>query len=57
MEHVRLHSSRQRAAYYQAQADRLRLTAEAETVEKIRDELLTVARQYQELADALKPHK
>jgi hypothetical protein len=29
----------------------------AGSIEKIRDELLTVARQYQELADRLKPGK
>jgi hypothetical protein len=57
MEHTRLWPAPKRAANYQAQADRLRRMGEGETVKKIRDELLTVARQYQELADELKPHK
>ena len=45
---------RERVAHYQAQADKLRRMAGAETVERIRDELLAVARQYQELANSLK---
>ena len=42
----------QRIAHYQSEADRLRSMAEAEPT--IREELLAVARQYQQLADGLK---
>jgi hypothetical protein len=44
----------QRIAHYQSEADRLRRMAEAEPVQAIRDELLAVARQYQQLADGLR---
>jgi hypothetical protein len=44
----------QRIAHYQREADRLRSMAEAEPIEIIREELLAVARQYQQLADGLK---
>jgi hypothetical protein len=43
---------RQRAAYYLAQADRLLDMAEQESG-KLRDQLLTLAEEYQELADRL----
>ena len=42
-----------RAAHYQAEADKFRKMAEAEPVEGIREQLFSVARQYQELADSL----
>jgi len=41
---------RQRIAQDQSEADRLRRMAEAEPIEAIREELLAVARQYQQLA-------
>ena len=44
----------QRIAYYRTEADRLRRMAEAEPIKAIRDELLAVAQQYQQLADGLK---
>jgi len=44
----------QRIAHYQSEADRLRRLAGAESIEAIREELLAVARQYQQLADGLK---
>lgn len=44
----------QRIAIYRSEADRLRQMAEVEPIEAIRDELLAVARQYQQLADGLK---
>ena len=44
----------QRIAHYQSEANRLRRMAEVEPIEAIRVELLTVARQYQQLAEALK---
>ena len=44
----------QRIALYQSEAERLRRMAEAEPIEAIRDELLAVARQYENLADGLK---
>jgi hypothetical protein len=44
----------QRIAQYQSEADRLRRMAEAEPIKAIREELLAVARQYQQLADGLK---
>ena len=44
----------QRIAQYENEADRLRRMAEAEPIDAIRDELLAVARQYQQLADGLK---
>jgi hypothetical protein len=37
-----------------SEADRLRRMAAAETIATIRDKLLAVAQQYQQLADALK---
>jgi hypothetical protein len=40
----------QRIAQYESEADRLRRMAEAEPIEAIREELLAVARQYQQLA-------
>jgi hypothetical protein len=42
----------QRIAQYESEADRLRRMAEAEPIDAIRDELLAVARQYQQLAFA-----
>jgi len=47
-------SARQRAAHYEQQADRLRRMAEAEAVAQMRDQLLAVAQQYQQLAENLK---
>ena len=44
----------QRIMQYQREAERLRRMAEAEPIDAIRDELLAVARQYQQLADGLK---
>jgi len=44
----------QRIAHYQSEADRLRRMAAAETIATIRDKLLAVAQQYQQLADGLK---
>jgi len=44
----------QRIAHYKSEADRLRRMAEAEPIEAVRNELLAVARQYQQLADCLK---
>src|SRR5262249_24227722 len=44
----------QRIAHYQSEASRLRHVAEAEPIAAIREELLAVARQYQQLADGLK---
>jgi hypothetical protein len=44
----------QRIAQYESEADRLRRMAEAEPIDAIRDELLAVARQYQQLADGLR---
>jgi hypothetical protein len=44
----------QRIAQYESEADRLRHMADAEPIDAIRDELLAVARQYQQLADGLK---
>ena len=44
----------QRIAHYKSEADRLRRLADAEPIEAIREELLAVARQYQQLADGLK---
>jgi hypothetical protein len=41
-------------AHYQNEANRLRQMAEAEPIEAIRDELLAVARQYDNLAEGLK---
>ena len=43
-----------RIAQYQNEANRLRQMAEAEPIEAIRDELLAVARQYDNLAEGLK---
>jgi len=43
-----------RIAHYQSEADRLRSIAYAEPIEAIRDELLAVALQYQQLSDGLK---
>ena len=50
MDLVRSGTPRQRAAHYQDQSDRLRQLAEMEAVERIRQLLLAVAQQYQELA-------
>ena len=44
----------QRIAQYESEADRLRRMAEAEPIETIREELLAVARQYQQMADGPK---
>jgi hypothetical protein len=44
----------QRVAHYQSEADRLRRLAETEPVAAIREELLAVARQYQQLARGLR---
>ena len=44
----------QRIAHYQNEANRLRQIAETEPIEVIRDELLAVARQYDNLAEGLK---
>ena len=44
----------QRIAHYKSEADRLRRLAEAEPIEAVRNELLAVARHYQQLADGLK---
>jgi len=44
----------QRITHYESEADRLRRMADAEPIDAIRDELLAVARQYQQLADGLK---
>jgi len=44
----------QRTAHYQNEANRLRQMAEIEPIEAIRDELLAVARQYDNLAEGLK---
>ena len=44
----------QRIAHYQSEANRLRRMAEVEPIEAIRDELLAVARQYENLADGLR---
>jgi hypothetical protein len=54
MEHNRTRSVRERMANYQAHADRLRRMAAEEAIESIRNELLSVARQYQELVNNLK---
>jgi hypothetical protein len=43
----------QRAAHYQHEAEKFRRMAEAEPIERLRIQLLNVAQQYQELADAL----
>ena len=43
-----------RIAQYQNEANRLCQMAEAEPIEAIRDELLAVARQYDNLAEGLK---
>jgi hypothetical protein len=44
----------QRIAQSESEADRLRRMPEAEPIDAIRDELLAVAQQYQQLADGLK---
>jgi hypothetical protein len=49
--------AKERAAYYQAEADRLRRSAEAEPIESIRALLLSTAQLYQEFADELWPNK
>ena len=52
-------SARERAAHYEREAEKFRRMAEAETVDHIRAQLVSVADQYQWLADSLKtgqPH-
>jgi hypothetical protein len=44
----------QRIAHYQSEGDRLRRMAEAEPVTAIREELLPIAQQYENLANGLK---
>jgi hypothetical protein len=53
----RISPAQERAAYYQAEATRLRGSAEAEPIESIRALLLSTAQLYQELADDLWPRK
>ena len=53
----RISPAKERAAYYQEEADRLRSSAEAEPIESIRALLLSTARLYQELADNLWPNR
>ena len=52
---IRSWPARERAQHYQGQASRLRLMAEAEPVERMREQLLLLAVQHQELADGLVP--
>ena len=47
-------SARERAAHYEAEAEKFRRMAAAETVGYIRAQLASVAEQYQRLADSLK---
>ena len=52
-------SAKERAAHYEREAEKFRRMAEAETVGHIRAQLVSVAEQYQGLADSLKsgqPH-
>jgi len=49
--------SANRSAYYRAKADKLRELALAELVGAMRDRLLTLADDYQALADGLKTNK
>jgi len=44
----------QQIAQDESEADRLRRMAEAEPIKAVRNELLAIARQYQNLADGLK---
>ena len=53
----RISPAKERAAYYQEEADRLRSSAEAEPIESIRALLLSTAQLYQELADNLWPNR
>jgi len=42
-----------RAAHYQSEASRFHLMAEAEPSDRVRNQLLSVSQQYQQLADSL----
>ena len=53
----RISPAQERAAYYQAEAERLRGSAEAEPIESIRALLLSAAQLYQELAHDLWPRE
>ena len=53
----RIAPAKERAIYYQEEADRLRSSAEAEPIESIRALLLSTAQMYQELADNLWPNR
>ena len=53
MDLFRSRPTKARAAHCQAEANKFRKMAEAELVESIREQLFSVARQYQELADSL----
>jgi hypothetical protein len=46
-------TAKERAAHYEQEAEKFRRMAEVEPIENIRQELLAVAEQYQELADSL----
>jgi len=54
MQAIRLPSNKERAERYQKHAAHFRQMAEAEPIKEIRQQLLDLAEQYQQLADNLR---